>query len=81
MRCIFSLLEGKDIIDITNQFIDYVDEWYISEVEFTKELLESEEIIFITSTNQRKHVLTYHSLQHKKPFQQHTKIVTMMIIY
>ena len=32
VRCIFSLLEGKDIFDITNQFIDYVDEWYISEL-------------------------------------------------
>jgi len=79
VRCIFSLLEGKDIIDITNQFIDYVDEWYISELN-SQRAFKSEEII-LKLTNQRKHVLTKHSVQHKKPFQQHTKIVTMMIIY
>ena len=31
VRCIFSLLEGKDIIDITNQFIDYVDELEVTD--------------------------------------------------
>ena len=54
VRCIFSLLEGKDIIDITNQFIDYVDEWYISELN-SQRAFKSEEII-LKLTNQREHV-------------------------
>ena len=33
VRCVFSLLKDKNIIDITGQFIDFVDEWYISEIE------------------------------------------------
>jgi len=33
VRCVFSLLKDKNIIDITGQFIDFVDEWYISEID------------------------------------------------
>jgi len=54
VRCIFSLLEGKDIIDITNQFIDYVDEWYISELN-SQRAFKSEDII-LKLTKQREHV-------------------------
>ena len=59
VRCVFSLLKGKNIIDITEQFIDYVDEWYISEIDSPR-ALEAKEIIS-SLQNKRKDV-TYYSV-------------------
>jgi len=44
VRCVFSLLKGKNIMDITKPFIDYVDEWYISEIDSPR-ALDTKEII------------------------------------
>jgi len=60
VRCVFSLLKGKSIMDITEQFIDYVDEWYISEIDSPR-ALEAKEII-LSLQNRRKDV-TYYSFK------------------
>ena len=44
VRCVFSLLKDKNIIDITGQFIDFVDEWYISEIDSPRATKSSEVI-------------------------------------
>ena len=60
VRCVFSLLKGKSIIDITEQFIDYVDEWYISEIDSPR-ALETKEII--SSLQKQRKDVTYHSFK------------------
>ena len=60
VRCVFSLLKGKNIMDITEPFIDYVDEWYISEIDSPR-ALDTKEIIS-SLQKQRKNV-TYHSFK------------------
>ncbi len=44
VRCVFSLLSDKNITDITKQFIDYVDEWYIPKLN-TNRACKTNEII------------------------------------
>ena len=60
VRCVFSLLKDKNIIDITEQFIDYVDEWYISEIDSPRALKTTE---IISSLIQQKKDVTFHSFQ------------------
>jgi len=55
VRCVFSLLRDKNIIDITKQFIDYVDEWYISELN-TNRACKAKEIIS-KLTEQRENII------------------------
>ncbi len=57
VRCVFSLLKGKNIMDITKQFIDYVDEWYISEIDSPR-ALETKEII-LSLHKQKKDVICH----------------------
>ena len=60
VRCVFSLLKDKNIIDITEQFIDYVDEWYISEIDSPRALKTTE---IISSLIQQKKDVTFHSFK------------------
>jgi dihydrofolate synthase/folylpolyglutamate synthase len=60
VRCVFSLLKQKNIIDITKQFIDYVDEWYISEIDSPR-ALETKEII--SSLQKQRKDITYYSFK------------------
>ena len=60
VRCVFSLLKGKSIIDITEQFIDYVDEWYISEIDSPR-ALDTKEII--SSLHKQRKNVTYYSFK------------------
>jgi len=54
VRCIFSLLKDKNINDITEQFIGYVDEWYISEIDSPRASKASE--IISTLIEQKKDI-------------------------
>ena len=60
VRCVFSLLKDKNIIDITEQFIDYVDEWYISEIDSPRALKTTE---IISSLIQQKKDVIFHSFK------------------
>jgi dihydrofolate synthase/folylpolyglutamate synthase len=60
VRCVFSLLKGKNIMDITEPFIGYVDEWYISEIDSPR-ALEAKEII--SSLQKQRKDVTYHSFK------------------
>ena len=57
VRCIFSLLKDKNINDITEQFIDYVDEWYISEIDSPRAANVSE--IISTLIQQKKNITLF----------------------
>ena len=60
VRCVFSLLKGKNIMDITEPFIDYVDEWYISEIDSPR-ALDTKEII--SSLHKQRKNVTYYSFK------------------
>ena len=60
VRCVFSLLKEKNIMDIAEKFIDYVDEWYISEIDSPR-ALEAKEIIL--SLQKLRKDVTYHSFK------------------
>ena len=79
VRCIFSLLKDKNIADITEKFIDYVDEWYISEIDSPRALKPGE--IISKLIEQKKILLTLLLKLHETLFYWHIKIVMMMIIY
>ena len=57
VRCVFSILKDKNIIEITEQFIDYVDEWYISEIDSPRALKITE--IIPSLIQQRKDITCY----------------------
>ncbi|MBT5149690.1 MAG: hypothetical protein HOM45_00395 [Nitrosomonadales bacterium] len=57
VRCVFSLLKGKNTPDITNQFMDYVDEWYVSEIDSPR-ASKADEIIS-ELIKQRKDIVSY----------------------
>ena len=56
----FHSLKAKSIMDITEQFIDYVDEWYISEIDSPR-ALDTKEII--SSLQKQRKDVTYHSFK------------------
>ena len=60
VSCVFSLLKDKNITDIIKQFIDCVDEWYISEIDSSRALKVTE---IISSLIQQKKNVTYHSFK------------------
>ena len=60
VRCVFSLLKGKNIMDIIEPFIEYVDEWYISEIDSPR-ALDTKEII--SSLQKQRKDVTYHSFK------------------
>ena len=57
VRCVFSLLKDKNIMEITAQFMDYVDEWYISEIDSPRALKITE--IIPSLIKQRKDITCY----------------------